>query len=304
MTSEWKLDETRYFLTESVWRSVPRSLRSRFRVEGSEDFDIEAGVVPCLFASASELFGERDRVIPDALATADARYAIIVDDVPVQELFGIPSHLNLHKPDLRAHLTPDAGIVRRALVSRLRDHPAEAILDAWLFDSDLCLLLADLGKRRVDLSRVRALGGVGRRETSRFEIDEDGSYLHWPEADVHLGVSQILQAVDPEFLSQVEIERNALDYTGWALERWRREAGIRQTDVEGLSERHVRRIEQGVSRLTSAAAERFAQAFGRTTGAFLDELARRSRRTREDVDRSPARMAGKAPGIVVLDWAA
>ena len=52
--------------------------------------------------------------------------------------------------------------------------------------------------------------------------------------------------------------------------------GLRQKDVSDLSERQVRRIEQGVSRLTEPSARAFADAFGVTLGEFLDEVARRA----------------------------
>jgi transcriptional regulator with XRE-family HTH domain len=142
------------------------------------------------------------------------------------------------------------------------------------------------------------------RERRDFEIDEDGSYLHWPGRDVHLGVSQILQAVDPEYLAQVEIERNALDYMRWALESWRRDLGLRQVDIKGISERHVRRIEQGVSRLTVQAADRFARAFGLSSRVFLDELAARTRETREKVAQAEEPAPAPVPEVVVLDLAA
>lgn len=137
-----------------------------------------------------------------------------------------------------------------------------------------------------------------------FEIDENGSYLHWRNSDVHLGVSQILQAIDPEYLAQIEIDRNALDYTGWAIQLWRKELRLKQSDIEGLSERHVRRIEQGVSRLTSAAAGHFARAFGMTTKGFLDELATRTRKTREEVERETAADKDEKRAIVVFELAA
>ncbi|HYO48020.1 MAG TPA: DUF2442 domain-containing protein [Gemmatimonadota bacterium] len=234
----------------------------------------------------------------------ETRYAVVLDGVPVPELMRIPSMLNLHRPDQRAHVTEDVAIVRRAAVSLLRGHPSNAILDAWVFEGELRLLLADLRKRSVDIGRIPKLRGMKPRDLAGFEIDEDGSYLHWPGPDIHLGVSQILQAIDPQHLAKVEIERNALDYTRWALEAWRRDLGVRQTDIEGMSERHVRRVEQGISRLTAPAADSFARAFGVSTRTFLDELAKRTRATREKVELDKESSESEAPEIVVLDLAA
>lgn len=301
---EWELDRTRLFVSEKAWSTVPRPLRDSFAVVHGPGAAAEDEVIPCLFLYASELLVDEAEDLPALLKRADARYAVLLDGVPVPELLRVPSVLNLHKPDQRAHLTEDVAIVRRAAVSLLREHPIHAILDAWVFDEGLRLLLADLGKRNVDPARIPSLRKMRPRDLVDFEIDEDGSYLHWPGPDIHLGVSQILQAVDPEYLAKVEIERNARDYTPWALEAWRRDLGLRQTDIEGLSERHVRRVEQGVSRLTAPAADSFARAFGVPTREFLEELARRTRKTREKVEPDGEPAAEEPPEIVILDLAA
>lgn len=302
--ADWELVPTRSYFSEMAWRTVPRRLREGFQVVRASDLASDDDVIPCLFVFASEILAHAGAGFPEWLSGTDTRYAVLRGDVPTTELPRIPTLLKLHKPDQRMHLTEDVGVVRRALVALLRDHPVEAILDAWTFQGRLTLLFADLGKRSFDPNRIPVLRGMKPRDLAGFRIDEDGSYLHWPGLDVHLGVSQILQATDSKYLAQVEIERNALDYTSWALEAWRREAGIRQADVEGMSERHVRRIEKGVSRLTVSAAERFASAFRITTREFLDELARRTRETRERVERVEEPQEEIEPEVVVVDLAA
>lgn len=298
--TEWELDPFRFYFSGRAWKTVPRTLRESIQVVRAAGQTVGDGVVPCCFAFASEILGVDAAGLPEWLMRPATRYAVLLDDVPLSEIPRIPTVLNLRKPDQRMHLTGDVGVVRRAVVSLLRDHPGEAVLDAWVFADRLTLLLADLGKRTVDPRRIPSLRKMGSGDLPRFEIDPDGSYLHWPGPDVHLGVSQILQAVDPEYRARVEIERNALDYTGWALREWRQERQIRQTDIEGVSERHVGRVERGVSRLTLAVAERFAEAFGITTREFLDELARRTRETREEVESSDESKEPEEPEVVVL----
>jgi transcriptional regulator with XRE-family HTH domain len=92
--------------------------------------------------------------------------------------------------------------------------------------------------------------------------------------DIHLGVSQILQNADPMYLADIAIERNRQDHTGAALRRLREEHGLRQTDINGLSERQVRRIEDGISRLRVETAEKFATAFGMDLSPLLDQVGR------------------------------
>jgi histone H3/H4 len=110
---------------------------------------------------------------------------------------------------------------------------------------------------------------------SRFELDEDGSFLYWPEHDLHLGVSQLLQAVDPSYLADIEIRRlPGSTAVGAAITRMREERGLRQRDIPGLSERQVRRIEKAISRLSGDAANRFAAAFQMKVVHFLEQVAR------------------------------
>ena len=296
MTSDWRLDDAKYFISRKAWSVVPRSLQKAIKVDWDEHPKVPDGIIPCLFLFASEVVGKR---IPEGLMGPDTRYAIIVDDVPLPALVDIPAVLNLHRPDLRAHLTHDPGIVRRAVVSLLRDQRREAILDAYVFEARLAVILADLKRRIVNLAEVPSLERVKRQKIADFQVDENGSYLHWPSVDVHLGISQILQAIDPEYLAEVEIERNALDFDGWAIEGWRLELGLNQADIEGFSERQVRRIEQGVSRLTAPAAAHFARAFGMTTRAFLSELATRTRETRKAVE-SAKEAKDETDGVIVV----
>lgn len=242
--------------------------------------------------------------MPQRLVGPDTRYALMVNGVPLPALVDIPALLNLHRPDLRTHLTADRGIVRRAVVSLLRNQQMEAILDAYVLESRLTVLLADLKKREVDIAAIPSLERIKRKEIADFQVDENGSYLYWPSADVHLGVSQILQAIDPKYLAAIEMERNALDFAGWAIQDLRREVGLNQVDIEGLSERQVRRIENGTSRLTASAAARFAREFGMTTRAFLNELATRTRQTRQAVERAGIAQDERDSAIVVFETAA
>lgn len=90
--------------------------------------------------------------------------------------------------------------------------------------------------------------------------------------DINLGPSQLLQAVDPSFLAEIEIERFRSENTALALKHMREGRGLRQADVHGLSERQVSRLENAESRLTVESAEKWAASFHMSLDAFLDEL--------------------------------
>ena len=110
-----------------------------------------------------------------------------------------------------------------------------------------------LGDMSVWKFPVRRLPKVRRFEPAvvrRFEIDSAGSFLHWPDRDVHMGPSQVLQAVDPLHLADVEIRRYEMENVSQALLDMRHDPQLKQTEIPGLSERRVRRSEREKIRLT------------------------------------------------------
>jgi hypothetical protein len=235
---------------------------------------LEGGVLaaPVVAAFASEF------IVPEGNSRlprggTSTRYLAIID-VPDPALMRLPGVLELRRPEHRLHLTRDVGVVRRLLVSSLRADPRLGIVDAYVLGDSLVVLTGDFELRSFPIDRIPALVSIAQPERSAFEIDADGSYLHWPAHDLHLGVSQLLQAADPAFLIDIEIERNSNDFSGRALRMIREARSLRQADVPGLSERQVRRIEDGVSRLRPASARSFAAALEMTVSDLLTEIGR------------------------------
>jgi transcriptional regulator with XRE-family HTH domain len=62
-----------------------------------------------------------------------------------------------------------------------------------------------------------------------------------------------------------------------AIRRVREAAGILQSKMEGLTDRQLRRIEQGESRATSAAITALAAAHGLDANAYMERLAKAMR---------------------------
>jgi transcriptional regulator with XRE-family HTH domain len=218
---------------------------------------------------------------PDFGATSSTRY-LVVKDVPDAVSLGIVSALDLRRPERRVHLTSDVVAVRRMVVASARPDPVLSLVDAFVWNGSLTVVTGDLELRSFPMARVPLVGELPPEEQGSFEVDADGSYLWWPGRDLHLGVSQILQRSDPMHLADVAIERNGKDLTGAAVRYLRVQKGLRQSDIGGLSERQVRRIEDGISRLTGATAEKFAAASGLDVSTFLDEVARRAGTIRKE----------------------
>ena len=224
-------------------------------------------------ALASELMG-RDRLrLPDWVDT-DTRYLVVLD-VPEQAVLRLASTLRLHKPDQRLQVCRDPSVVKRLVIALKRPAPWEGILDAYVLKDSLVVVLGDMSVRKFPLGRLPKVRRFEPAVVSRFEIDSSGSYLHWPDRDVHMGPSQMLQAVDPMHLADVEIRRYEMENVSQALFDMRHDRQLKQTEIPGLSERHVRRLEKEEIRLTVEAANRFARALELTLSEFLDELSER-----------------------------
>lgn len=241
---------------------------------------------PVCVVAASEMLRPIPSKLPTLNARAETRYLVLID-APEPALVRLPRVLGLNRPEYRLHQTRDAGALRRLLVALAREEPMLGIVDAYVTGADLHVLTGDFEFRCFPMGRIPALSRLASAHRSRFTLDEDGSYLHWPAGDVHLGVSQILQEVDPAFMGDVAIRRSEHDRLGPALRAIREERGLRQSDITGIGERQVHRLETGVSRLRYASAQKFAKAFRMTASALLTELAQRASAERTRV--TPAR---------------
>lgn len=248
----------------ALWRASEKALA---RTEADEE------EFPVVVAHASEVLDGDDWRPPSRAITSDTRY-LLVADVPVPALVRLSSVFDLRRPEQRMHVTADQRAIARLLIARCRDVPWEGIVDAYLVGRTLHLLQGDFSFRSFPGDHVPSLREMDAGELESFELDDDGSFLYWPAADLHLGASQLLQAVDPSYLADVEVRRYpASAATGALIADLREKRGLRQRDIEGLSERHVRRIEQGIARLTGDSAGKLAGAFGLGLDEFLLQVA-------------------------------
>jgi len=239
----------------------------------AEDSDVD--LVACL---ASDLLLQEIEL--PGWVGVESKFLIVVD-VPEPSILRLPSLLRTRKPDQRLHISRDFGIVKRAIIALHRDHPWESILDAYVLGDRLVIVCGDLSVREFPKQRLPGVRDLPPDVLTAFELDTSGSYLHWPEADLHLGPSQMLQAVDPMYLADVEIQRYAMEKISIALLEMREERELKQSEISGLSERQVRRLENEESRFTVDAAKTYAETFSLSLAEFLGELSRRVAKLRD-----------------------
>lgn len=159
-----------------------------------------------------------------------------------------------------------------------RDGSRGSIIDAYLAGDTLLVRGPRHRMLHVPVSSVPVLRNQPRAVLRNFEIDPDGSFIHWPELHVHLGWDQFLQAVDPaEFRKAQQRSTGFNERYGAAIRRVREGASILQSKVEGLTERQLRRIEQGECRATTAAIIALAKAHGLDADAYMERLTKAMR---------------------------
>ena len=156
-----------------------------------------------------------------------------------------------------------------------RNGSVGSIIDAYLAGETLHVRGTKHRMLHVPVSSFPGLKGRPRSVLRNFQIDPDGSFLHWPELDVHLGWEQFLQAVEPAELRKAQQRSAGFNRRyGAAIRRVREGAGLLQSKVEGLTDRQLRRIEQGECRATSAAIAALARAHGLDPNTYMDLLSK------------------------------
>lgn len=168
----------------------------------------------------------------------------------------------------------DLSLPSRVLQAWAHGAQDDLIANASVATDRLFVTSCSLQLYELALDKIPALKSVPRSEWSNFTIDEDGSYIHWPRPDVHLDLDAIRVAIDPAARKKAfnaKAIRN-LRY-GRAISKLRVEKRLKQSDIAGLSERQVRRIEHGES-TSYESLGRLAAAHRMNLDDYLHELAR------------------------------
>jgi hypothetical protein len=120
----------------------------------------------------------------------------------------------------------------------------QLIANATLVGDRLFVVSCGMEKIEVAFNEVACLRRVPEQERGNFIISEEGSYLYWPQQDIHLDLDALRYVVDPQVKSQIDHERLMHDQRfGKAIATLRKKHNLKQSDIKGLSERQVSRIE-------------------------------------------------------------
>ena len=175
--------------------------------------------------------------------------------------------------NLLVHQGPD--LPRRVLGAWKMGAQDDLIADAVAVNDRLLVFSCALERIEIPFADVPALARLSKGDRGSFEVASDGSYLHWSGPDIHLDLEAFRIAVDPKVGERARVEQMRHNARfGRAVATMREGQGLRQSDIEGLSARQVRRIEAGEFFPRSGTLGRLARAHGMTLANYLDAVAK------------------------------
>jgi hypothetical protein len=176
------------------------------------------------------------------------------------------------------YVAPNREAARRLVLAHSRDAEKDLIASASLEDDTLYVWSCEPRLYRCSVEDIPALARLTKRQLRNFEVSSSGSRLHWPDGDVDINLDAVRARVDPEYRKEAAdaYRQEASRYTA-AIKAVREKYGLRQGDIEGLSERQVRRLEQGQTFPQANTVEKLAAAHGLSVADYLKELATHSK---------------------------
>jgi hypothetical protein len=171
----------------------------------------------------------------------------------------------------------NSAVPNRVLAAWRHNAQAELIADATVADKWLIVVSCEPKTYEVGFDQMPALKKIAPQERRNFQIAEDGSFIWWPSADIHLDLDALRTVTDPAWRKRAKRirRRHGREY-GIAIAALRRDHGLRQTDIPGVSERQLRRIEESGA-VSVQSMEQLAQAHGMPLAQYLDALAHKLR---------------------------
>jgi hypothetical protein len=175
------------------------------------------------------------------------------------------------------YVVPDREALRRLVFARAADAEDKLIASASLDGDHIVVWSCEPRPFRVPISAIRALADMPPGSLPDFHLSESGSRIHWDEGDIDLSLETLRVHADPAFKVKKQREvRNEVRRYAKAIRDVREERGLKQSEIPGLSEREVRRLESGDHVPQYGSLEKLATAHGLDVNKYLAELARRS----------------------------
>lgn len=165
-------------------------------------------------------------------------------------------------------------VVRRVLEAQAIGAAGELVAEASVVGDRLLVWSCEPKLYQCPIEEIPALVELGENQRKTLRVSPSGSRIHWDAGDIDLDLDAVRVLSDPAAKKDAEraLRAEAQNY-GEAIQRLRRQAGLRQADIPGLSEREVRRIEKGETFPHAASLDKLARAHGWVVRDYMSRLA-------------------------------
>lgn len=267
---------------ESVRRLAPAFRARTFVASFLPSGSVAAQSAGTSVVVISRLADLTEEVLDKLSGSSASRQLVFISEFPIEAVTSRLMKLKIRRSN-RLHLAakPDEAseseLIQRLVSGMTENDGSQTIVDAWIEGEELVLLSPAFERMRVPHSKLVRFLGKSDSAFSAFEMDEDGRFLYWPHSDTHLGWKQLEQLINPAVAikDQEKTDQFKRRY-GQAIKSLREEKGLKQTEIHGLTDRQLRRIEQGQQMVTSKALEALAKAHKLDVADYMKELGQRS----------------------------
>jgi hypothetical protein len=167
----------------------------------------------------------------------------------------------------------DSRVPRRVLAAWHHNAQAELIANATVADDRLIVISCEPKTYEISFDQMPALKKIPAPERQHFEIAEDGGFIWWPSGDIHLDLDAIKSVIDPAWRRKSErLRRTHGREYGAAIAAVRKERGLKQREMPGISERQLRRVEQS-GRISVRTLRQLAETHGMTLDDYMNAVA-------------------------------
>lgn len=174
-------------------------------------------------------------------------------------------------------VAPDADAARRVAQAHAVGAEKDLIASASVEDGKLLVWSCEPKRYDVPISDLPALARLDEDGLLDFQLSSSGSRLHWNSGDIDLNLDTIREYADPEVRKRHDaVRRKEAARYGKAIRALREQAGLKQSAVSGLSERQVRRLEEGATLPHAETLRKLSAAHDLSVDDYLKKLARLS----------------------------
>jgi len=262
------------------------------RLSKSERTQIEVQAITD-FSSTSQLLKERLTTVfisrlsdlpedgSNRISNSSAKHVLFLEDLPVEAMASRLPQLDIRSSG-RLHVATNRSsegieeLVYRLLRGITTPNGPQSIVDAWIESEQLVLLSACFKRLTIPVAKLERILGTNKSKIKTFEFDEDGRFLYWPHADAHLGWEQLRQLINPA--AAFAAKQASADFWkryGAAIRSFRDEKSLKQSDIAGVTERNLRRVEHGELPASATMFTSLANAHSMPIESYLEEIASR-----------------------------